>query len=67
MSVGRPRSTKKLSWHWDEKQQTAFDLVKANIVQDIVLAYPDYSEPFEIYTDASDTQLGAGITQQICH
>ena len=30
----------------------------------IVLAYPDYSEPFEIYTDASATQLGAVITQK---
>ena len=51
-------------WHWDEVHQKAFDLVKATIVQDVVLANPDYSEPFEIYTDASATQLGAVITQK---
>ena len=28
-----------------------------------MLAYPDYSKPFEIYTDASASQLGAVITQ----
>ena len=69
MSVGRLRSpkkgTKKLPLHWDEKHQKAFDLVKATIVQDIVLAYPYYSEPFEIYTDDSATQIGAVITKKI--
>ena len=39
-----------------------FDQVKATICQDVVLAYPDFSKPFEIYTDASATQLGAVIT-----
>ena len=29
----------------------------------LVLAYPDYSQPFEIYADALATQLGAVITQ----
>jgi hypothetical protein len=32
-------------------------------VKDVVLAYPDYSKVFEIYTDASSKQLGAVITQ----
>ena len=41
----------------------AFDLVNATIVQDVVLAYSDSSEPFEIYTYAWATQLGAVITQ----
>jgi hypothetical protein len=29
-----------------------------------VLAYPDFLKPFEIYTNASTKQLGAGITQE---
>jgi hypothetical protein len=33
-----------------------FDNVKAAIAK-VVLAYPDFSMPFEIYTDASTTQL----------
>ncbi len=36
---------------------------KATIVKDVVLAYPDYSKVFKIYTDASSKQLGAVITQ----
>ena len=63
--VTKAKGTTKGPWHWDEKHQKSFDLVKATIVQDVVLAYPDYSRPFEIYTDASKTQLGAVITQSI--
>eukprot|EP00804_Cyclotella_cryptica_P013139 CCRYP_019647-RA/>CCRYP_019647-RA protein AED:0.43 eAED:0.43 QI:0/-1/0/1/-1/1/1/0/70 len=41
----------------------AFDDVKTSIAKDVVLAYPDYSMEFEIYTDASSKQLGSVITQ----
>ncbi len=27
------------------------------------MAYPDFTKPFEVYTDASTMQLGAVITQ----
>jgi hypothetical protein len=37
--------------------------VKAAIAKETVLAYLDFSKPFEIYTDVSSTQLGAVITQ----
>jgi hypothetical protein len=37
--------------------------MKAAIAKETVLAYPDYLKPFEIYKDASPTQLGAVITQ----
>ncbi len=30
---------------------------------EIVLAYPDYTKPFEVYTDASLLKLGAFIVQ----
>jgi hypothetical protein len=50
--------------HWDEVHQRAFDHVKATIAKDAVLAYPDYSKVFEIYTNASSKQLGAAITQE---
>ena len=38
--------------------------VKATIVKEVVLAYPDFLKPFEIYTHASTKQLGAVITQE---
>ncbi len=43
--------------------QQAFANVEAAIAKETVLAYPDFLKPFEIYTDASSTQLGAVITQ----
>jgi hypothetical protein len=61
--VTKAKGTKKAPWHWDEIHQTAFDQVKATICKDVVLAYPDFSKSFKIYTDASATQLGAVITQ----
>jgi hypothetical protein len=59
----KAKGTKKVPWHWDEVHQRAFNHVKATIVKDVVLAYPDYSKVFKIYTDASSKQLGAVITQ----
>ncbi len=55
--------TKKKHWWWDPIHQQAFDNVKAAIAKETVLAYPDFLKPFEIYTDASSTQLGAAIPQ----
>eukprot|EP00804_Cyclotella_cryptica_P011423 CCRYP_016384-RA/>CCRYP_016384-RA protein AED:0.34 eAED:0.34 QI:0/0/0/1/0/0/2/0/232 len=55
--------TKKKPWHWDNIHQQAFDTVKATITRDVTLAYPDYSQGFEIYTDSSKFQLGTVITQ----
>jgi hypothetical protein len=54
---------KKRPWHWDSIHQTAFDNVKTTVAKEVVLAYPDFSKPFEIYIDASTKQLGAVITQ----
>ena len=61
--VDKANRTKKASWHWDDCHQKYFDRIKATIAQDVVLAYLDFSKPFEIFTDASATQLGAVRTQ----
>ncbi len=60
--ITRINMTKKKSWQWGPIHQQAFDNVKAAIAKETVLAYPDFLKPFEIYTDASSTQLGAMIT-----
>jgi hypothetical protein len=49
--------TKKKPWRWESIQQQAFDNVMATIAKEVVLAYPDFTKPFEIYTDASKMQL----------
>jgi hypothetical protein len=59
----KAKGTKKVPWHWDAVHQRVFDHVKAKIAKDVVLAYPDYSKVFKIYTDASSKQLVAVIPQ----
>ena len=49
MKTTRKNKVKKTPWHWDSIHQIAFDNVKAPIVKEVVLAYPDFSKPFEIY------------------
>jgi hypothetical protein len=62
--VTRAKGTKKVPWHWGEVHQRDFHHVKATIAKEVVLAYPDYSKVFKIYTNASSKQLGAEITRR---
>ena len=63
MKTTKKNKTKKLPWRWDPIHWQAVDDVKATIAKDVVLAYLDFTKPFEIYMDASMMQLGAVITQ----
>jgi hypothetical protein len=40
--VTRTKGTKKVPWNWDEVHQRVFNHVKATIIREVVLAYPDY-------------------------
>ena len=62
--ITRKNKVKKKPWHCDSIHQIAFDNVKSTITKEVVLAYPDFTKPFEIYTDASTKQLRAVITQE---
>jgi hypothetical protein len=59
----KKNGSKKKPWRLESIHQQAFVNVKATITKEEVLAYPDFTKPFEIYTDASNMQLGAVITQ----
>ncbi|KAE8228338.1 hypothetical protein CF326_g6734 [Tilletia indica] len=48
---------------WDSPQQTSFDSLKAAISQPPVLAHPDPTKPYILYTDASKEALGAILHQ----
>ena len=47
------------------RHQSAFDVdgIKNALAREVMLAYPNFNEEFEIYCDASKRQLGAVITQ----
>lgn len=56
--------TKKgVSWTWDVTQQRAFEEIKLQFLEDIVIQYLDFSKEFYISTDASYTHLGAELFQ----
>ncbi len=40
--------TKKKPWRWESIHQQALDSIKATITNEVVLAYPDFTKPFEI-------------------
>ena len=56
--------TRKGTFNWNDIHQQAFDTMKALMVEDVLLRYPDHNLPFHINTDVSDYQLGSVILQQ---
>ena len=56
-------TSKESKWNWTEVHQKNFDLIKHIIAKEVLLAYPNFNNRFDIHTDASQTQLGAVISQ----
>jgi hypothetical protein len=51
----------KVKWSWYPIHANCFEITKKKI-RETLLAYPDFSKPFENHTDASKVQLGACIS-----
>ena len=49
---------------WNEKCQRAFQFLKDSLTTIPLLAYPDTNKPYTLYTDASDTCVGAVLVQE---
>jgi len=58
---------KKAPIEWNDHLEKCFQEVKNVIASDALCAYPDHNKSFEIYTDSSDYQLGAAISQDGRH
>ena len=48
---------------WTDEQTNAFNKLKAALISEPILAYPDTSKPYILHTDASDKAIGAILTQ----
>ena len=49
-------TSNKVNFKWNNVEQKYFDNIKCAVVQDTLLAYPDFNECFDIHTDAIDYQ-----------
>lgn len=54
---------KSATFSWDDEKQKAFDTLKEKLTTAPILAYPDPSKPYKLYTDASLHAIGAVLTQ----
>ena len=48
---------------WTDEAQCSFDTLKEKLMTAPILGYPDTSEPYKLYTDASQYAVGAILTQ----
>jgi hypothetical protein len=56
-------TSKNGKFNWIYEHKNAFENTKIIICREVMLTFLDFSKPFHIYTDASDKQWGAVITQ----
>ncbi|POM74302.1 Retrovirus Polyprotein [Phytophthora palmivora] len=64
--VSTPQATyasPKVTFVWTSVENEAFEGVKNALANAVLLSFPDFTKPFDIYIDASGKQLG-GLIQQ---
>jgi hypothetical protein len=49
---------------WGEEQETAFRSLQSSMLESSSLATPDFTKPFEVWTDASAIGMGAVLVQE---
>jgi hypothetical protein len=56
--------SKEAEFNWDDECQVSFEILKQKLSYTPILRGPNWSLPFHICTDASDTALGAVLGQR---
>ena len=54
---------KRKAWDWSPECQHAFDKLKRSMTEELVLALPNHTKPYEVHTDASDFAIGGVLMQ----
>ncbi len=49
---------------WGRAQQEVLDIIKNKLVTEFIRAHPNFNKPFKLYTDISNTGLGAVLAQE---
>ena len=62
-SAKKNQKKRTVEWRWTDTEQEIFDKIKELLSSPPVLAYPDFTLPFEVHTDASAKALGAVLYQ----
>ncbi len=57
-------TSKSVSWTWGSAENQAFTNLKNALVSSTVMAYPNTSQPYILYTDASEFAIGAILCQE---
>ena len=56
---------KGVTFEWNDECQTAFERLRDSLLEAPILSYPNFQETFSLYTDASNTGIGAILAQHI--
>ena len=57
--------SEKVSFKWGKEEDEAFRTLRDSLCSAPVLAYPDFSRPFILQTDASKVAIGAVLAQKL--
>jgi hypothetical protein len=60
----RTSNVQQKPWTWGNEEQQAFDQLSSILTEPPILGYADFSQPFELHTDASPQGLGAVLYQK---
>ena len=56
-------SSDSVPFEWKDEHQKSFEEIKKAFCKEVLLAHPNFNQPFDIHADASDCQLGSVISQ----